>query len=184
MDARPEVSDQAVYAKTGRRWKAWFAELDAAGASGWKHAQIARHLGEGYGLDPWWRQTVAVSYERARGLRDRHEQPDGYQIQRQRVLPVPVEEAWQAWKDPALRRQWLPEAEEASLRGEPPKQRYVRLDWIDGRTRVLIGFQPYGDGRSSAGVQHSKLPDREAAERMKAYWAERLDTLQALFAKT
>jgi hypothetical protein len=29
-------------------------------------------------------------------------------------------------------------------------------------------------------VQHNKLPDAKSAERMKAYWGERLDRLQEI----
>ncbi len=81
-----KISDDAVAAKTGRVWRDWFAELDRAGADGWDHKTIARHLRSGYGLEPWWSQTVTVAYERARGLRDKHEKADGYEIQVERTV--------------------------------------------------------------------------------------------------
>jgi len=36
------VGDDALTAATGRASEEWFALLDAAGASGWRHGDIAR----------------------------------------------------------------------------------------------------------------------------------------------
>jgi hypothetical protein len=121
--------------------------LDQAGAEGWDHNQIVRRLREGYELSGWWQQMVAVTYEQARGLRDKHEQSDGYQVQRQRTICASSE---------------------------------VRIDWTDGRTRVLLGFRSAREGKCVVGAQHSKLPTREAAEEAKSDWAERLGSLRAL----
>ena len=174
------MSDEAVAARTGKAWPQWFDLLDQAGAECWNHKQIVAHLREGYGLGGWWQQMVAVSYEQARGLRDKHEQKDGYQIQRQRTIHVDVATAWQAWKNEGLRRRWLPEADRVSLRRERDDKREVRLDWVDGRTRILLGFRSAGEEKCVVGVQHSKLPDAAAAERSKSDWASRLDALREL----
>ena len=177
---RPATSDAAVAAATGKTWPQWFGALDDAGAERWNHKQIVRHLREGYPLTGWWRQMIAVTYEQARGLRDKHEQSDGYQIQRQRTIHVDIDAAWRAWADESIRQRWLPEADKVVIRGERPDKREVRLDWVDGRTRVLLGFRPAGEGKCAAGVQHSKLPDAQAAEEAKANWSRRLETLRDL----
>ena len=168
------VSDAAVLAKTGKSWKQWFSQLDRAGASEWDHKTIARHLADSYPLGGWWSQMIAVSYERARGLRDKHQQKDGYQIQRERTVAVPVEKAWEACKS----LKWLPEAKKPQIRSiREDKRLLLRLNWSDG-TDVVMGVIPKGEGKSSVGVQQSKLPDGEAAERAKEFWAKRLDGLR------
>ena len=46
--AEEGAGDEALERATGRTQDAWFAILDAAGATGWTHTAIARHLvGEG-----------------------------------------------------------------------------------------------------------------------------------------
>ena len=168
------ISDEAVAAKTGRFWDEWFAELDRAGADAWNHKTIARHLGEGYGISFWWAQTVTVAYERARGLRDKHEQPDGYQIQVERTIQAPVEDAWAAMRDAQKRLAWLPESRGARVKSvRQDTRRYLRLDWPGG-TRVLMGVQPKGEGKCSAGVQESRLASANDAAQAKRDWAERL----------
>ena len=77
------MSDEAVKAKTGKTWKEWFAILDKAGARKMTHKEIVQVLNSEHGVGPWWQQMVTVTYEHERGLRDRHEKPEGYQISRQ-----------------------------------------------------------------------------------------------------
>lgn len=173
------ISDEAVAKRTGRVWSEWFAELDRAGADAWDHKTIARHLFRGYKIDFWWAQTITVAYERARGLRDKHEQPDGYQIQVQRTLQAPAESAWLAMFDKQRRREWLREAADAKLRSAREDKRYLRLDWPDG-TRVLLGVNPMGSDKCAVGVQHSKLGSADEAEHAKQAWATRLERLRGL----
>ncbi|HEX9162557.1 MAG TPA: hypothetical protein VF980_12695, partial [Thermoanaerobaculia bacterium] len=78
-----------------------------------------------------------------------------------------------------LRARWLPT--KVRVRTSNPNKA-MRLKWDDG-TIVAIGFTAKGD-RSSVAVQHSKLPDKAAANRMKAMWAERLATLAEVLGTT
>lgn len=179
MAVPTNISDEAVAAKTGRVWDEWFAELDKAGADAWKHKVIARHLHEGYGVDFWWAQTITVTYERSRGLRDKHEQPDGYQIQVQRTVRAPADEAWKAMADPKRRLKWLPEAKGAKQRSARDDKRMLRLDWPGG-TRILMGANLKGEDKCAVGVQQSKIATAADAEEAKAAWAKRLEALKAL----
>ncbi len=176
---KPRISEESVRAKTGRGWDEWFEELDRAGASAWKHKEIAKHLNEGYEVTFWWAQTVAVAYENARGLRDKHEMADGYQIQRQKRIDVSAETAWKAWSNVDQRHEWLPEAAEAQVRSVRENKRMIRFDWPDG-TRILAGAQPKGEGKYEAGVQQSRLPDAASAETAKEFWAKKLAALKTL----
>jgi hypothetical protein len=46
-----------------------------------------------------------------------------------------------------------------------------------------VNFLPKGDAKSQVAVEHSKLADPGEAERMKAYWGERLERLRDLLAR-
>lgn len=179
---QPAVSDEAVEAKTGKRWQQWFDQLDQSGARGWDHKTIAKSLRQDYGLTSWWAQTVTVGYEQAMGLRAKHEMPDGYQIQRQRAAAVPPDTAWRAIVDPALRKRWAAEVAAAVILRQRDDRRQLHLDW-DGfeseRGRILIGVQPKSESKCSVGVMHSRLSSAEAAEEAKTFWADRLDRLVA-----
>ena len=76
------ISSEAVKAKTGKTWAQWFALLDKSRAQAMSHKDIVAVLAGKNGLGPWWRQMVAVAYEQAKGLRDKHEKPDGFEISR------------------------------------------------------------------------------------------------------
>jgi hypothetical protein len=76
----PSMSDEAVKAKTGKNWNEWFTILDKAGAKEMSHQEIVKFLNSKHEVGPWWQQTVTVTYEQARGLREKHEKPGGYQI--------------------------------------------------------------------------------------------------------
>lgn len=168
------VSDAAVLAKTGKSWAEWFAQLDRAGAAEWEHKTIARHLADCYPLGSWWSQAITVAYEQARGLRDKHERPDGFSIQRERVLSTSVDQAWAAAKS----LKWLPEVNKSHVRRIREDRRLlIYLNWPDG-TEVIFGIIPKGEGKASVGVQQNKLPDRAAAEQAKKFWADRLDGLR------
>jgi hypothetical protein len=55
----------------------------------------------------------------------------------------------------------------------------MRVTWSDG-TSVEIYFVSKGAAKSQLAVQHRKLPDRAAVDRMRAYWTERLGALQQI----
>ncbi len=170
------VGCDAVRRATGKGWTEWLALLDAAGAADLPHSEIATLLHERHGVPGWWAQMVTVGYEQARGRREKHQKPDGYEISGSKTLGVPLARAFAAWRDEDIRGAWLPNAALTIRKATPDKS--LRITWADGRTSVEVLFYPKGDGRSQVSVQHRKLPDADAAARMKAYWAEALNRLK------
>ena len=170
------VGDDAVREATGRQWDEWFRRLDRAGAKEMAHAAIARHLSEKEGVPDWWCQMVAVGYEQARGLRRKHERPDGFSVSASRTVAVPAERAYDAFADARTRKRWLPDPGFTVRKSTRPKS--LRITWVDGTTHVEVNVHAKAKGRSQLSVQHSKLPDAEAAERMRAYWKAALDRLR------
>jgi hypothetical protein len=55
----------------------------------------------------------------------------------------------------------------------------ARFDWGDGTSRVHVTFAAKGEDRSVAALQHVRLADAGEADRMKAYWRERVASLKA-----
>lgn len=179
-DARPllATSDEAIRHRTGRGWEEWFDLLDEWGAADRSHREIARWVAEQQGIDPlaWNAQAVVGSYERARGLRAVGEHEDGFTITASKTVAVPVEQLYQAFVDESLRARWLPDAELRQRTALKPKS--VRFDYGDGQTRVIVGFVAKGEAKSTAALQHIRLADAGEAERMKAYWRERVATMK------
>lgn len=169
------VGDAAVKVRTGKIWTEWFAILDQAGARRMSHKEIAAYLHEPCGVPGWWAQMVAVGYEQEHGLRAKYQKPDGYGITRSRTLGAPIEAVFAAWEDPRARARWLKEAKIVVRKATPGKS--MRITWADGKTSVEVGFYPKGAGKCQVSVQHSKLADAKAAEKMKTYWGERLERL-------
>jgi hypothetical protein len=128
------------------------------------------------GTDGWSSQAVTVSYERARGMRAVGEHADGFSITASKTVAVPVERLFDAFVDESLRSSWLADGELRERTVNRP--RGARFDWGEGSTRVVVGFESKGEAKSMVGLAHEKLPDAEEANRMKAYWRERVATLK------
>ena len=175
----PSMSDRAVESKTGRTWKQWFALLDRAGARNLEHKAIATLLGKKTPkIGGWWCQTVTVEYERARGLREKHQTTKGYQVSATRTLAVPLRLAFGAWTDSKLRRRWLPTSPIAIRKATPGK--IIRIGWDDGKSSVEVRFAAKGARKSQLTVDHTRLPTAAAAARMRSYWKRRLERLDAV----
>jgi hypothetical protein len=170
------VSDEVIRRRTGRGWEEWFDLLDDSGALAKPHPEIARWLQSEQGIDGWSAQSVTVSYERARGRRAVGEHADGFAITAQRTVHVPVERLYDAFVDPTVRERWLPEGELRERTATKPKS--ARFDWGDGETRVVVGFEAKGDAKSVVALEHARLPGAAEAERMKAFWRERVTALK------
>jgi uncharacterized protein YndB with AHSA1/START domain len=172
----PRMSDEAVSAKTGKTWKQWFAILDKAGGKKMNHQEIVKYLNTEQKVGPWWQQMVTVTYEQARGLRDLHQKPGGYQISVSRTVNVPISMLYHAFANDKARNAWLAEKGLAVRKATANKS--MRVTWNDVKTSLEINFYPKGDDKSQVVVQHSKLPNAKAASTMKTYWGKALDRLR------
>lgn len=168
------ASEDALVAATARRWNEWFALLDAWGAAERKHGEIVRHLRSEHGVPGWWSQTVTVGYERARGLRAKHERPDGFSVSVSRTVAAPAERLHASFVDERERDELVP-----GLVPRPSRARLVaRFDRPSDGTRVVASFEEKGPAKSTAYVQVDRLADAAAAERAKAEWRGLLDRLK------
>jgi uncharacterized protein YndB with AHSA1/START domain len=175
--ARRPYSDEVIRANTGRTWDEWFALLDAWGAAARPHPEIARWVVEEHGVGGWWAQGVTVAYEQARGLRAPGQRRGGlFEVNASRTVAVPVDRLYEAFADRALRERWLPGATVEVRRAQPAKS--IRADWEDGSTRLVIAFSARGDTRSQVALVHERVPDAGTADKLKAFWRERMAALK------
>lgn len=171
------MSDASVSKRTGRTWAKWVGVLDAVGAAGKPHREIAEYVSS-LGTPAWWSQMVTVGYERIRGLRDRGQRRGGgYGASKSRTFNVPVGALFDAFANARTRRQWLPV--KTAVRSATPDKR-MRLTWEDG-TIVVAEFMSKGTAKSAVAVGHEKLPDKAAAEALKKAWSGHFDRLGRLF---
>ena len=175
---RLATSEEEIRRRTGRGWEEWFDLLDEWGAPQRSHTEIARWVAEQQGVEPlaWNAQAVVDSYERVRGLRQVGEKANGFTITASKTVAMPVERLYDAFVDESLRRRWLPDGELTERTATKPKS--ARFDWGDGATRVNVVFEAKGEEKSTAALQHERLADAQEAERMKAYWRDRVSTLE------
>jgi hypothetical protein len=172
------MSDESIRRRTGRGWEEWFDLLDASGAAGRSHKEIAAWLGEEQGIGGWDAQSVTVSYERASGRRAVGQRPEGFSVTAQKTVAVPVDRLYDAFVDEALRERWLPDVELRERTATKPKT--ARFDWGAGNSRVIVGFTAHSEAKSTVALEHSRLAGAEEAERMKTFWRERVAALKEL----
>ena len=177
-EVRLATSDEKIRQRTGRSWEQWFAILDDWGAAERSHLDTARWLAEQQGLDPlaWNVQAIASSYELARGLRVAGEKDDGFAITVSRTVAVDVERLYDAFAEESLRERWLPDGELSPRTARRPKS--ARFDWGAGGTRVNVTFLATPQAKSTVALAHRRLPTAADADRMRAYWRQRLDALK------
>ena len=194
-------SPQAVRAATGRGWEEWLEALDGAGAGDWKHKEIVAYLEREHpGVSSWWRQSITVGYERARGKRAVGQTAyTGFQVGVQRTVAATATEAWYLI---ILRPElWLGEGaavafaegeryEVPPANGAPGASGEVRVVKPGARLRMTwrpegwtapatlqFTLSENGWGKTAIHAQLEKLPDADAREAMRERWREALERL-------
>jgi hypothetical protein len=118
-----------------------------------------------------------VEYERARGLRDRHQTTSGFSVAISKTIARALPAVYQAAASAEGRERWFP-------RGafEPSSQtrgKCLHGSW-NGNARLDIGFLARGAGKAQIAVQVSKLAKKADVERERAAWKKALGKLQGL----
>ncbi|WP_263170590.1 DUF4287 domain-containing protein [Streptomyces sp. SCSIO ZS0520] len=177
-----KVSDGALRAATGRGWADWFTALDDWGAAARSHTEIARHVREAHGVGGWYAQSITVGYEQQRGLRAAGQSRDGeWQASASTTVNTSAARVIEAFADPGIRRDWLPE-EGFTLRTHRPA-RSVTADFEDafgGVSRIEVRLTAVTGQKTRLGVGHTRLPGVEAVATYKEFWRERLGALKVL----
>lgn len=178
--AKPIMTDAGIAAKTGHGWDHWFAVLDKAGAAKLDHQAIASLLATKFKAGPWWGQMIAVSYERARGIRAMNQKCSGeFSVSVSKVMPVGLPALFQAVSRD--HKAWFPKGRfEISSQ---TKDKYFRGAWGTDGARLEIGFYAKGPGKAQIVVQVNKLDGGDAVEAERARWKVALVKLEALLGR-
>lgn len=174
-------SDELVITRTGQPWAVWYERLEGWGARDRTHTEIARWLSGEQGVDGWWSQELTVRYEMAIGRRTTGQRPTGYEIWVSKTVQTSAAKAYDAVVSARSRDAWLPGVTLRKRTATRPK--IARFDWTDGSSRVAIYCDPKGEAKTTVGVQHERLRDAEARERMRTYWRGRLAVLKRVLEK-
>jgi hypothetical protein len=168
------MADEKVKAATGCNWERWVWALDEVEAHKWPHREIAQYVHEKYKVPSWWTQTVTVGYERIKGLREIGQRRSGaWGASKSKTIAAGASTVFKAFKQPKLRTAWLPN--KVAIRAAVPNKS-LRITWEDG-TSVEVHVVSKGRSKTQVAVEHTKLSSRQASDRMKAFWTERLDDL-------
>ncbi len=173
----PSMADAAVKAATGKDWKSWFALLDKAKAQTLGHKAIVTFLSDKHGVPSWWRQMVTVEYERARGLRARHQTATGYSVSASKTVSADLATLYAAAADAKTRAKWFPKG--AFKPSSQTKEKYYRGSW-NGSARLEIGFFAKGPAKAQIAVQIGKLKNKAAVDTERTAWKAALTRLDAL----
>jgi hypothetical protein len=171
------VSNAKMLEATGRGWETWLATLDGWGARDRKRSDTVEFLTVDHGVPGWYAMAITTGFERTRGLRLKHQQPDGYTVYGSKTIGVSSEVALEAFVDERARRQWLTDGT-LSLRSAKTS-RAAYFDWEGGPTRVTVSFEAKGPNKVTVSVAHERLRDSTEAEAAKAAWKQRLAALKA-----
>lgn len=172
------MSDESVKKATGCTWEKWVWALDRAEGPEMSHRELTEHIHTKFHTPDWWTQMVAVGYERIRGLRARGQQRSGeWEVSKSKTVAAPVAKLYAAFKTARGRAKWLAGANLTVRTATPAKS--MRVRWEDG-TPVDILFASRGAKKSHVAVEHRKLTSKADADRMRAFWAERLNALAAM----
>lgn len=174
---KKSIGDEAVLAATGRRWAEWFKVLDAAGCRAMDHKSIVAELTQRGKVGPWWRQMVAVEYERSRGLRMVNQNALGFGVSVTRTFAMPVGKLFEVWTEELDRREWMPKGD--LTLSKATKNKYLRIA-SRGKSSIAVNFLARPGGKSQCSVEVSRLPDAKAVERTRAQWSRALDSLRRL----
>ena len=173
------TSDETIRERTGRGWEEWFDLLDDVGRGGAdapRDRALARraagHPPAGLERAGGRRQLRAHAAACAPPASTRTASP----ITATKTVAVPVERLYDAFVDASLRERWLPGGDLRERTATKPRS--ARFDWGEDGTRVHVAFAAKGEAKSTAALSHARLADGEEAERMKAFWRERVAGLK------
>lgn len=180
---RKIITDKLVKEKTKHTIEEWFVQLDKKGAAEMSHQEIFSLIGSIKKLQPleeWSHNLLATSYEWSRGIKQRGEKANGFEISVSKTIDVPVDTLYAAWIDDKLRTKWL---KEKIIFRKTTLNKSARVTWSDSITSLSIDFYVKGENKSQVVVQHLKLPGAKKANDMKLFWGVALSSLKLLLEK-
>lgn len=180
---RQIITDKLVVEQTGQLIEHWFLLFDERGCKKLTHAEIFAMSAEIPALNimnEWNRNLLTTSYEWSRGLKERGEKKNGFEISVSKVIGAELSDVYKKWFDPRLRNLWLTESIDITTARE---NKSLRVSWMNEGSRLSVDFYEKTKGKTQVVVQHLKLPSANAANQMKLFWQAKLGQLTQLVEK-
>jgi uncharacterized protein YndB with AHSA1/START domain len=183
MSQRKIITDKLVFEKTGKTMEEWFVAMDKKGAAKMSPKEIYELTETIKGLEPlgdWNRGLLGTSYQWSRGIRERGEKANGFEIGVSKTINVPLPVLYSSWSDDANRKKWL---KEKIVVRKATENKSMRITWTDETTSLSVDFYEKGQDKSQVVVQHLKIENAAAAEKLKSYWTTTLAKLKEFLEK-
>jgi len=177
------ISDKLLIEKTKKPMEDWFKVLDKKGAKKMSHAQIFGLVSAIPGLKPlgeWNHNLLTTTYEWDRGIKERGQKENGFEISVSKTVDVPIELLYNSLIEDKSSKKWL---KENIVIRKTTESKSARITWCDKETSLSIDFYTKGQNRSQIVVQHLKISDSKKAAQLKEFWSETLDKLKNLLEK-
>jgi hypothetical protein len=177
------ITDKLVVEKTGKTMEDWFLHLDEKGAQKLTHPQIFELVSKTFGLKPlgeWNQNLLTTSYGWSRGLKERGQKENGFEVSVSKTIFVPIAALYKSFIDAKIRTKWLNEKIEIRKATE---NKSARVTWSDGATSLSIDFYVKASDKSQIVVQHLKIPNSKKASVLKEFWGKKLEELKLLLEK-
>ena len=181
---RPVITDKLVVAKTGKTIEEWFKLLDKKGAKKMAQVDIFNLISKTTGLIPlgeWNQNLLTTTYQWSRGLRERGQKENGFEISVSKTIEVPINNLYSSWIDEKQRNKWL--GKEKIIIRKATENKSARITWSDNETSLSIDFYLKGENKSQIVVQHMKIGDSKTAANLKSFWGIKLDALKSFLEK-
>jgi hypothetical protein len=175
------ISDSLLVKTTGKPLEHWYKLLDKKGAARLAHSEIYELISQIPDLESlgqWNWNLLATSYEWSRGLKARGERKDGIEISVSKTVACPISRLYDTWMNDVSRKKWLGN-EKIHVR-KATENKSARITWSDGATSLSVDFYTKGNDKSQVVVQHQKIQDVAAAEKLKVFWTQKLDALKSM----
>ena len=177
---RKIITDKLVKSLTNKTMEEWFSVLDHKGAQKLKHPDIFKVVESIADLQPlgeWNQNLLVTSYEWSRGIKERGQKKNGFEVSISKTIEVPVNKLFAAWINTAKRLAWL--KDDIIIR-KSTKDKSARITWVPDNTSLSVDFYPKSGNKSQVVVQHQKILSSKKAIDMKEFWSEALDRLKGL----
>ena len=178
---RQIITDTLVVEKTGKTLEDWFVFLDKNGAQKLSHLEIFTLVSKTPDLEPlgeWNQNLLTTSYEWSRGIKERGQKGDEFEISVSKTVNVPIGVLYKNLIDPILRNRWLPK--ETIVIRKATENKSARITWSDGETSLSVDFYPKSESKAQIVVQHQKIRTSAFAQEMKVYWGDKLEELKIM----
>jgi len=180
---RKIITDKLVVEKTGKTLEEWFLALDKKGGAKMNAKEIYSLVEKTKGLEPlgeWNRGLLSTSYQWSRGIRERGEKANGYEIGVSKTINIPLEVLYNSWANEKIRKKWL---NKKITTRKMTENKSARITWSDEETSLSVDFYSKGEAKSQVVVQHLKIKNAKDATELKEYWSKTLDALKQLLEK-